>query len=167
MQQRAGAMLAVLGAVLVGLAQGARESRTWENGLLVTITKRANNCTMWSQNGDTIGFDYIGTLEDGTQFDSSYVRGAPFVFTFGRGQVIQGCELGLIGMCVGEVRELVIPPALAYGSYGVPSAGIPGGATLYFTDTLVSLYRPPPPAPPAPAPQPQSQPATSSNGTQT
>jgi FKBP-type peptidyl-prolyl cis-trans isomerase len=151
MQRRQGALqvLALLGAaVLVGLAQGARESRTWESGLEVTITTRVSNCTMWSQNGDTLSFHYIGTLEDGTQFDSSYVRGAPFTFTLGKNQVIQGCELGLMGMCVGESRELIIPPALAYGSYGVPSAGIPGGATLYFIDTLVSLYRPAPPPPP-------------------
>jgi len=137
---------------------------------MVTITKRASNCTMWSQNGDTIGFDYIGTLEDGTVFDSSYVRGAPYVFTLGKNQVIQGCELGLVGMCVGEERELVIPPALAYGSGGVPGAGIPGGATLYFTDRLVSLYRPPPPAAsapaPAPVPAPVPVPATPSNSTQ-
>ena len=48
-----------------------------------------------------------------------------------QGQVIKGWDLGLLDMCVGEKRELIIPPALGYGDSGAGGA-IPGGATLNF-----------------------------------
>ena len=44
-------------------------------------------------------------------------------------QVIQGYELGVPGMCLGEIRTLTIPPHLAYGDQGVAGV-IPGGSTL-------------------------------------
>merc|ERR1712139_61963 len=68
----------------------------------------------------------------GKKFDSSLDRGQPFTFTLGQGQVIKGWDQGLIGICPGEKRKLVIPPALGYGSAGAGGA-IPGGATLDFT----------------------------------
>ncbi|MBU1203257.1 FKBP-type peptidyl-prolyl cis-trans isomerase [Patescibacteria group bacterium] len=86
--------------------------------------------------GDNITVDYTGTLEDGTQFDSS-VGKDPFTFTIGEGQVIQGWDQGLIGMKVGEERKLTIPSDLAYGSYG--SGSIPPNATLIFTVKLISI----------------------------
>jgi len=88
------------------------------------------------KSGDTISVDYTGTLEDGTQFDSSIGK-APFEFTIGQGQVIQGWDQGLIGMKVGEERKLTIPSALAYGSSG--SGIIPPDATLIFTVKLISI----------------------------
>lgn len=86
--------------------------------------------------GDTVTVDYIGTLQNGEQFDNSYVRGTPFTFTVGEGRVIQGWEQGVIGMKVGGQRILIIPPALAYGA---SSAGpIPAHATLVFAVELLS-----------------------------
>ena len=52
-------------------------------------------------------------------------------FTIGTGQVIQGWEQGLLGMCEGEKRKLQIPPSLGYGDHGAGGV-IPGGATLVF-----------------------------------
>nr|XP_058973669.1 peptidyl-prolyl cis-trans isomerase FKBP2-like [Pocillopora verrucosa] len=66
-----------------------------------------------------------GTLRDGTQFDSSIPRGEPFVFTLGVGQVIKGWDQGLLNMCEGEKRKLVIPSDLGYGDRGAPPK-IPG-----------------------------------------
>lgn len=43
------------------------------------------------------------------------------------------------GICVGERRRLIVPPALAYGSVGVPRRNIPPNATLVYDVTLVSL----------------------------
>merc|ERR1712029_1056560 len=55
---------------------------------------------------------YRGTLhQDGSEFDSSYERGEPLSFTLGSGQVIKGWDQGLLGMCIGEKRKLVIPPS--------------------------------------------------------
>lgn len=86
--------------------------------------------------GDTISVDYTGTLEDGTQFDSSIGR-EPFSFTIGQGAVIQGWDQGLLGMKVGEERKLTIPSEMGYGASG--SGPIPPNATLIFTVKLISI----------------------------
>ncbi len=88
--------------------------------------------------GDTVSVNYIGTLESGTKFDSSYDRKQPFDFTVGGGEVIRGWELGLLGMKVGGKRELIIPSDLAYGDAGHPPI-IPPKATLKFTIELLSI----------------------------
>lgn len=92
-----------------------------------------------AQNGDTVTVSYVGKLADGTVFDASANHGGTFNFTLGAGQVIKGWDLGVVGMRVGGERELVIPPALAYGSAGTPGGPIPANATLTFTVTLVSI----------------------------
>ena len=86
--------------------------------------------------GDEVTVHYTGTLEDGTEFDSS-VDGDPFTFTIGSGMVIQGWELGVPGMKVGGKRELTIESDLAYGpdDYGP----IPGGSTLIFEIELLEV----------------------------
>ena len=81
---------------------------------------------------------YEGRLEDGTIFDASKPRGQPFSFTIGAGQVIEGWELGVAGMKVGEQRRLTIPPNLAYGKNGAGDA-IPPNATLLFDIELLSV----------------------------
>nr|CAD7198753.1 unnamed protein product [Timema douglasi] len=81
-----------------------------------------------------------GTLEDGTEFDSSYGRNQPLTFTLGSGQVIKGWDQGLLAMCEGEKRKLVIPSELGYGESGAPPK-IPGGATLIFEVELVKIER--------------------------
>jgi len=87
--------------------------------------------------GDKVTVDYVGTLENGTRFDSSIDKGTPFTFTLGEGQVIQGWDLGVLGMKVGEKRKLIIPSNLAYGpdDYGP----IPGGSTLIFEVDLLGI----------------------------
>jgi len=88
--------------------------------------------------GDTVSVHYTGTLTDGTKFDSSKDRGTPFIFTLGRGNVIEGWEKGIPGMQVGGVRKLTIPSDMAYGNQGVPGV-IPGGATLLFEVELLEI----------------------------
>lgn len=65
-------------------------------------------------------------------------REQPLTFTLGTGQVIKGWEQGLLGMCVGEKRRLVIPPELAYGASGAGEK-IPPDATLIFETELIKI----------------------------
>ena len=88
--------------------------------------------------GKTVTVNYVGTLTDGTKFDSSYDRNQPFSFVLGAGQVIPGWDEGVSGMKVGGKRKLTIPPSLGYGAQGVPGA-IPGNATLIFEVELLSV----------------------------
>jgi FKBP-type peptidyl-prolyl cis-trans isomerase len=88
--------------------------------------------------GDTVEVNYVGTLEDGTQFDSSYKRNQTFKFELGAGEVIEGWDQGVAGMKEGGKRKLTIPASMAYGAAGIPGV-IPGGATLIFEVELVEV----------------------------
>ncbi len=90
------------------------------------------------KSGDTISINYLGTLEDGKKFDSSYDRGQPFETKIGVGQVIQGWDQGVVGMKVGGKRKLTIPSSLAYGDRGIPGV-IPPKATLIFEVELMGI----------------------------
>lgn len=79
---------------------------------------------------------YVGTLVDGTEFDTSRGR-APFEFILGSGMVIKGWDQGIEGMRVGEIRRLTIPPELAYGERA--TAKIPARSTLIFEIELLDV----------------------------
>ncbi len=66
------------------------------------------------KDGDTAKVHYAGTLEDGRVFDSSKER-EPLEFTLGQGQIIPGFEEGVVGMEIGETRDIQIEPDNAYG----------------------------------------------------
>ena len=86
--------------------------------------------------GDEVICHYAGRLLDGTEFDSSYRRGAPFTFRLGTGAVIRGWDEGFASMHKGEKRTLVIPHWLAYGEKG--NRGTIGPkATLIFEVELI------------------------------
>ena len=88
--------------------------------------------------GQTVRVHYTGTLEDGTQFDSSVERDQPFEFVVGQGMVIPGWDIGLQKMNVGTKAILTIPPALAYGAQGSPPV-IPPDSTLIFEVELLEI----------------------------
>lgn len=87
--------------------------------------------------GDRISIHYLGTLVDGQKFDSSYDRGTPFKTRIGVGEVIDGWDMGVVGMKVGGKRRLVIPSALAYGEREIGI--IPANSTLVFEVELISI----------------------------
>jgi len=91
-----------------------------------------------AKSGDLVTVNYVGTLTNGTKFDSSLDRNQPFQFTLGQNRVIQGWELGVAGMKVGEKRKLTIPPELGYGAQGAGSV-IPPNATLIFEIDMLSI----------------------------
>ncbi len=64
-------------------------------------------------------------------------KGAPFSFKLGKGEVIQGWDIGVAGMSVGGERRLTIPARLAYGSRAIP--GIPANSTLIFDVKLLEI----------------------------
>lgn len=107
--------------------------------LKIGVKKRVENCTEKSRKGDLLSMHYTGTLTDGTEFDSSIPRGDPFKFKLGSGQVIKGWDQGLLGMCKGEKRRLVIPPELGYGSRDMGK--IPSDSTLIFEVELLDISR--------------------------
>jgi FKBP-type peptidyl-prolyl cis-trans isomerase FkpA len=109
-----------------------------------TITELRAGTGAEAVNGKILTVNYAGWLfsttaaeNKGTLFDTSVGR-APFSFTLGAGDVIRGWDQGLVGMKVGGVRRLVIPPELAYGAAGrAPS--IPPNANLVFEVELLGV----------------------------
>jgi peptidylprolyl isomerase len=81
--------------------------------------------------------NYVGALySNGTVFDASWKREEPFSFTLGTKATIPGWEKGIVGMKVGGRRELVIPPAEAYGAKGSPPKIPPNEALVFVIDLL-------------------------------
>ncbi len=97
--------------------------------------------------GDEVSVHYTGWLYDenaanlrGAQFDSSHVRGQPFVFRLGTGRVIRGWDEGVAGMRPGGRRELRVPAYMGYGEAGAGEV-IPPGASLVFEVELLDVRR--------------------------
>ena len=133
----------LISVAVLALAWGGEVKET-ESGLKVEYLTKPESCDKVARNGDMCSMHYVGTLESGAKFDSSYDREEPFKFQIGVGQVIKGWEEGVLGMCVGEKRKLIVPPALGYGDQGAGDI-IPGGATLYFEVELINTEEGPTP----------------------
>jgi len=107
-------------------------------GMKVEILKNGSGSE--AKKGDNVLVHYTGTLINGKKFDSSVDRGEPLPFTLGENRVIQGWELGVLGMKLGEKRRLTIPPQLAYGSQAVGDI-IPANSTLIFEVEMVGINK--------------------------
>ncbi|XP_023691295.1 peptidyl-prolyl cis-trans isomerase FKBP10 [Paramormyrops kingsleyae] len=105
------------------------------------ILRKPKSCRRAAQASDFIRYHYNGTLLDGSSFDSSYRRKQTYDTYIGQGDLIKGLDEGLLGMCVGEWRTVIIPPFLAYGEQGYGKM-IPSQATLVFDVLLVDVHNP-------------------------
>jgi len=108
-----------------------------QDGLKIKILKEGSGQRM-VENGNKAVVHYVGKLTNGRKFDSSIDRSQPFEFTVGKGEVIQGWEIGVLKMRIGEKRQLTIPAELGYGAAGAGGV-IPPNATLIFEIELLSI----------------------------
>ncbi|XP_064421402.1 peptidyl-prolyl cis-trans isomerase FKBP10 [Latimeria chalumnae] len=102
---------------------------------------KPDRCNRTVQSSDFVRYHYNGTLLDGTQFDSSHSLKGTYNTYVGMGWLIKGMDEGLVGMCLGERRSIIIPPFLAYGEKGHGSV-IPPQATLMFDVLMVDFHNP-------------------------
>lgn len=110
--------------------------RKLSSGMYVKDDSTALGTGAGVTSGQKLNVRYAGYLPDGSLFDSNVSAPAPFTFTLGAGQVINGWEIGIQGMKVGGRRTLIIPPELGYGASG--QGKIPPYAILVFTVSLIS-----------------------------
>ncbi|XP_054582451.1 peptidyl-prolyl cis-trans isomerase FKBP14 isoform X2 [Eptesicus fuscus] len=106
----------------------------------IEVLQRPFICHRKTKGGDLMLVHYEGYLEkDGSLFHSTHKHnnGQPIWFTLGILEALKGWDQGLKGMCVGEKRKLVIPPALGYGKEG--KGKIPPESTLIFNIDLLEI----------------------------
>ena len=116
----------------VSVPQGSPPAQLESSDLIVGTGASA-------QSGQTVTVQYDGySWTTKKEFDASWNRNQPFSFPLGQGQVIRGWDQGVVGMKVGGRRELIIPPALAYGAQSRTPA-IAANDTLIFVIDLVSV----------------------------
>ncbi|XP_062234490.1 peptidyl-prolyl cis-trans isomerase FKBP10 [Platichthys flesus] len=121
--------------VLLVDIHNSKDNVTYENQVV------PESCTRKSVVGDYVRYHYNGTFLDGSTFDTSYQRNSTYNTYIGMGYVIAGMDQGLLGICVGEKRRVIIPPHLAYGESGAGEV-IPPSATLVFDVHVIDFHNP-------------------------
>ncbi|HEY0863012.1 MAG TPA: FKBP-type peptidyl-prolyl cis-trans isomerase [Lacunisphaera sp.] len=127
--------LAVFGLAGLLRAETAPAFITTASGLKYAVTAPGTGARPAA--GQVVLAHYTGTLPDGTVFDSTRERNAPFAFTLGRKQVIKGWDEGFALLHVGDKATFLVPPELAYGDK--QRGSIPPNSTLRFDVELVEL----------------------------
>lgn len=103
----------------------------------LVITDIVEGTGIAADKGALISYHYTGTLEDGSEFDSSYDHGRPLEIVLSSKKLIQGFYLGMIGMKVGGKRKLFVPAHLGYGEQVKPR--IPANSNLIFEIELLDV----------------------------
>jgi FKBP-type peptidyl-prolyl cis-trans isomerase len=111
------------------------ETKTTKNGVKYETLKEGKGDEL--KPGRIALFHYVGTLENGSIFDSTRQKGSPYKVAIGTGQLIKGWEEGLPGMRVGEIRKLWVPAKMAYGE--IERKGIPSNSNLIFEVELMEV----------------------------
>jgi FKBP-type peptidyl-prolyl cis-trans isomerase len=100
---------------------------------MIKIEELAEGTGEPAKTGQTVELKYHGMFPDGREFDKG-----SFHFVLGSGQVIQGFDLGVTGMKVGQRRRITVPPEMGYGARGAGNV-IPPNATLVFELELLRI----------------------------
>lgn len=131
-----GALFFVLLVAAAALGNFKQKGYTEVDGLAIEIVQKGQSGVAVRE-GDYVGINYEAKLQDGTVV--SYMRSpeAPYGFTVGKGEVLKGWDLGVVGMKVGETRRLTVSPELAFGSEG--KGNVPANATVIFDIKLLSI----------------------------
>lgn len=116
--------------------QNEQKKKSVEGGVQIEEIKVGNG--PFAKSGKFISVYYVGRLKNGKKFDAT-TQGEGFKFRLGKGEVIKGWDVGIIGMKVGGKRRITIPPAMAYGAKGSPPV-IPGNSTLVFEVELRNVH---------------------------
>lgn len=128
----AGVAVVVLALALAGCGGGDSKPVSGVSTATAPATAAEKKGDRMVKNGDTVSVHYRGTLDDGTEFDSSKGR-EPLSFTVGSGQVIAGFDEAVMGLKVGDKNKVRLEPAKAYGErredmvVTVPAAQAPAG----------------------------------------
>ncbi|XP_052293651.1 peptidyl-prolyl cis-trans isomerase FKBP43 isoform X11 [Citrus sinensis] len=115
--------------------------RTLPNGLVIQKLGTGKPDGKVAAPGKKISVLYTGKLKENGQVFDSNLGSTPLKFHLGGKEVIEGLNVGLEGMHVGEKRRLLIPPSLGYGSGGDDSKNIPPYSWLEFDVDLVKVHR--------------------------
>jgi FKBP-type peptidyl-prolyl cis-trans isomerase len=136
-------LVVVLVAVSSLACNGNSDSPSNGAGVAFSTTDLRVGTGTEATNGKRLVVNYTGWLykagatdSKGAMFDTSVGRGT-FTFTLGAGSVIAGWDRGCVGMKVGGLRRLVIPPDLGYGSSA--AGAIPANSTLVFEVELMDV----------------------------
>lgn len=110
-------------------AQQQAQKKTIEGGVQIKDTRVGTGAVC--KPGQKVSVYYIGRFRDNNKVFDSSRKGNGFSFTVGKGDVIKGWDVGVVGMKVGGKRTITCPPNMAYGQKGCPPT-IPGNSTLTF-----------------------------------
>eukprot|EP00457_Paulinella_chromatophora_P020343 gb/GEZN01022344.1/.p1 GENE.gb/GEZN01022344.1/~~gb/GEZN01022344.1/.p1 ORF type:complete len:143 (+),score=24.71 gb/GEZN01022344.1/:95-523(+) len=107
------------------------------DGVKVTTLKAGDKKT-YPKAGDELSMHYVGTLTNGSKFDSSRDKSREFKFNIGKGMVIKGWDVGVMKMSLGELAKLEIKSHYGYGASGAGGV-IPPNADLVFEVELLAI----------------------------
>ena len=128
MKQKEPEVASMIAETLKGFKAGTVKAEDKE-GVKIVIHEEGSGKEV--ANGTRASMQYYGVLQStGAEFDNSFKKGRPFAFTVGRGEVISGWDVGLLGLKKGAKATLFIPYTMAYGEAGRP--GIPSKSYLVF-----------------------------------
>lgn len=139
-------LMVILSATNIESSRNKMDTKILPSGVKYRVLKKPDKDMETVKFGERAEVHYTGWLEKNGEpdltkkFDSSVDRNQPFQFNVGLGQVIKGWDEGVMGMQVGEKRQLIIPSALGYGARGA-GAAIPPNANLVFDVQLLRIIK--------------------------